>query len=224
MKENLFERLRASLASAEAKASRESGPENAEDDEFSQQQLIADDLGAVLDEYRSIQSVARYDGNGGRDRETHRKNFNDYYNPLVLVVSRVGGEGIDLQHQCRHIIHYDLEWNPAVMEQREGRVDRVGWLSRGNGEPAEPAALNLDVHFLLLKGTYDERIFHTVMQRDQWFQVLIGSKKNRLGTTDDPETDTAGFDLEDETTSRLTEGEKQDVMLDLRPRPWRTLT
>jgi ERCC4-related helicase len=46
---------------------------------------------------------------------------------IGVLVSPVGEEGIDLQEQCRYIVHYDLEWNPARMEQREGRVDRMGW-------------------------------------------------------------------------------------------------
>ena len=59
------------------------------------------------------------------------------------------------------------------MEQREGRVDRVGWGRADEG--------HIDVRFMLLKGTYEERIFHAVMQRDQWFQVLIGPKRKELG-------------------------------------------
>jgi hypothetical protein len=127
----------------------------------------------LLEECRSVDLVGRYDGANSRDREAHRRNFNDFYNPFVLLVSRVGEEGIDLQKQCRYVVHYDLEWNPAKMEQREGRVDRVGW---GRAEEGF-----IDVRFLLLKGTYEERIFHTVMQRDQWFQILIGSKGRRAG-------------------------------------------
>ena len=74
--------------------------------------------------------------------------------------------------------------------------------------------------FLLLKGTYEERIFHTVMQRDQWFQVLMGSKKRALGEI--PENG-EGEVQQDRITSEelggtITEAEKACVMLDLRPR------
>jgi hypothetical protein len=81
----------------------------------------------LLEECKSVEMVGRYDGANSPDREAHRRNFNGFFNPFVLLVSRVGEERIDLQQQCRYIIHYDLEWNPARMEQREGRVDRVGW-------------------------------------------------------------------------------------------------
>lgn len=169
----------------------------------------------LMEECSSVDIVGRYDGANVRDRETHRRNFNQIFNPFVLLVSRVGEEGIDLQQQCRYVIHYDLEWNPAKMEQREGRVDRVGWGRSDEGF--------IDVRFMLLKGTYEERIFHAVMQRDQWFQVLIGSKRNELGRADTDETamksrdvDDGAIDMSDEA-GRLSADEKAAIMMDLRP-------
>jgi hypothetical protein len=101
----------------------------------------------------------------------------------------------------------------AIFErgQREGRVDRGGWGRLSEGY--------IDVRFLLLKGTYEERIFHTVMQRDQWFQILIGSKKRELGTLPEAVEDEVGQDQieEDLGAGALTESEKRRVMLDLRP-------
>jgi hypothetical protein len=78
------------------------------------------------------------------------------------------------------------------------------------------------VSFLLLKGTYEERIFHTVMQRDLWFQVLIGSKKRELGalpTDDDSEVRQDRID-ENPKAGGLTLDEKERIMLDLRPEPF----
>lgn len=170
----------------------------------------------LAEESRSIDIVGRYDGDNVRYREAHRRNFNQLFNPFVLLVSRVGEEGIDLQKQCRYVIHYDLEWNPAKMEQREGRVDRVGF---GRSEEGY-----IDVRFMLLKGTYEERIFHAVMQRDQWFQVLIGSKRNELGLADDDEAAIQRGDIDDgpidmvEEGGRLSPDEKDAVMMDLRPK------
>jgi hypothetical protein len=169
------------------------------------------DLIATIEESRSVHVVGRFDGKNERDREAHRLNFNRQYNPFVLLVSGVGEEGIDLQQQCRYVLHYDLEWNPARMEQREGRVDRMGWGRADEGF--------IDVRFFLLKGTYEERIFHTVMQREQWFQVLIGSKRKELGELpEDADKEVAQDDVEDcESFGALTEAEKKAVMLDLRP-------
>ena len=170
------------------------------------------DLLVELEESKSIQVVGRFDGENARDREAHRRNFNRRHNPFVLLVGQVGEEGIDLQEQCRYIIHYDLEWNPARMEQREGRVDRTGWGRASEGY--------IDVKFLLLKGTYEERVFHTVMQRDQWFQVLMGSKKRALGEVPENGEEEVQQDriATEEIGGTITEAEKASVMLDLRPR------
>lgn len=169
------------------------------------------DLVAVLEESKSVGLVGRFDGEKAGDRETHRRNFNRRHNPFVLLVGQVGEEGIDLQEQCRYVVHYDLEWNPARMEQREGRVDRLGWGRASEGY--------IDVRFMLLKGTYEERIFHTVMQRDQWFQILIGSKRRELGEL--PENGDAEVEQdaieEAPAAGVLTELEKSRVMLDLQP-------
>ena len=43
----------------------------------------------------------------------------------VLLASEVGSEGVDLQF-CRLLINYDLPWNPMRVEQRIGRLDRIG--------------------------------------------------------------------------------------------------
>ncbi len=189
----------------------EDAPTEADEDE--RLELAEQELIIRWEDYRSVDTVGRYDGSNSRDREAHRRNFNDYYNPFVLLVSQVGEEGIDLQKQCRYVIHYDLEWNPARMEQREGRVDRMGW-----GRAGETF---IDVRFLLLKGTCEERLFHTVMQRDQWFSILIGSKRKDLGEIkegDGAEPDTEVVE-EVAERGRLTAAEMQSVMLDLRPLP-----
>ncbi len=174
-------------------------------------------LSLLREKLRSPEIVARYDGKVGEDRESNRINFNERWNPLVLIVSRVGEEGIDLQRQARYILHYDLEWNPAKMEQREGRVDREGYGHEGEA---------IDVQFFLLKGTYEERIFHTVMQRDQWFQILMGQKRKSLGRLreeDEYPEGTADADLlrdtekAEYTVGSLTPEEKKAVMVDLQP-------
>jgi hypothetical protein len=175
-------------------------------------------LSLLRDELRLPEIIARYDGEVKiEDRESNRINFNNRWNPFVLIVSRVGEEGIDLQRHTRYVLHFDLEWNPAKMEQREGRVDREGY-----GHEDEP----IDVRFFLLKGTYEERIFHTVMQRDQWFQILMGAQRRHLGQITEEEKDSIAEDermlQEAKTESEmgigsLTPEEKKAVMLDLRP-------
>ena len=43
----------------------------------------------------------------------------------ILILTSVGTEGLDLQF-CSSLVNYDLNWNPMVLEQRIGRIDRIG--------------------------------------------------------------------------------------------------
>lgn len=47
----------------------------------------------------------------------------------ILISTEAGGEGLNLQF-CHVVINYDIPWNPMRLEQRIGRVDRIGHRSR----------------------------------------------------------------------------------------------
>ena len=101
--------------------------------------------------------------------------FNTPLVPEVLIVTTVGQEGIDLHRECRHVIHHDLPWNPATLEQRTGRVDRIGSKTerlRGNGN----GDCFLDVAVPYIAGTYDEHRFRVVQGRTHIFEVTMGGK------------------------------------------------
>ncbi len=44
----------------------------------------------------------------------------------MLIATDVAAEGLNLQHACRLVVHVELPWSPARLEQRNGRVDRLG--------------------------------------------------------------------------------------------------
>ncbi|WP_375756207.1 helicase-related protein [Corallococcus exercitus] len=58
-----------------------------------------------------------------RDRQVAR--FRDPEGPQVLLCTEVGGEGRNFQF-AHHLVHYDLPWSPSTVEQRIGRLDRIG--------------------------------------------------------------------------------------------------
>ena len=137
-----------------------------------------------------------------RDRTGTSSRFCSPWLPWVLVASHVAEEGIDLQTYTRHIVHYEVEWNPARMEQREGRGDRRGRLfnRRNTKEP-------LDVYFPLVGQTYEERILHQLVMRMRWHGVLLG--KGAVELADD----------EGERHYRSVSGKNLRAMqLDLSPR------
>lgn len=65
----------------------------------------------------------------GKLSEGQRKDrFQEFENSSrgILISTDVISEGMNLQHACNQIIHYELPWNPNRLEQRNGRVDRYG--------------------------------------------------------------------------------------------------
>lgn len=64
-------------------------------------------------------------GRGNRPKYDIIQEFRSPKGPSVMLSSEVGGEGVDLQFSWV-VINYDLPWNPMRVEQRIGRVDRLG--------------------------------------------------------------------------------------------------
>jgi ERCC4-related helicase len=93
--------------------------------------------------------------------------FNSPFFPEILVASSVLAEGVDLHLDCRYVIHHDLSWNPSTVEQRTGRVDRIGAKAERVGEP-------INVFTPYIAGTQDEKMYRVVRDRERWFQVLMG--------------------------------------------------
>jgi len=92
--------------------------------------------------------------------------FNTPFFPDILVCSQVMGEGVDLQRFCRHVIHHDLDWNPSTIEQRTGRLDRLGCKAEG--------LQSIMVYLPYLAGTADERQYKVMSDRERWFRVVMG--------------------------------------------------
>jgi hypothetical protein len=67
---------------------------------------------------------------GGMDlsrRESIKRSFNDPDHPVrLLLATDAAAEGLNLQETARLLLHYDIPWNPARLEQRNGRLDRHG--------------------------------------------------------------------------------------------------
>jgi hypothetical protein len=122
--------------------------------------------------------------------------FNTPLLPEILVCTAVGQEGIDLHRECRHVIHYDLGWNPATIEQRTGRIDRIGsktererkLASRSAATTNEQYMPGLEVALPYLAATYDERMFDVLRTRAQIFEILTGGDPTADRDEDNPWT------------------------------------
>ena len=108
--------------------------------------------------------------NGATRHETRQRimlAFNTPFYPEILIASSVMSEGVDLHLNCRHIIHHDLAWNPSNLEQRTGRVDRIGAKAEHAGKP-------IHVYLPYVAETQDEKMYRVVMDRENWFNVVMG--------------------------------------------------
>lgn len=68
-----------------------------------------------------------FGGMSDDEREEIKLAFNDPKDPVrILVATDAASEGLNLQETARTLLHYDIPWNPARLEQRNGRLDRHG--------------------------------------------------------------------------------------------------
>lgn len=86
----------------------------------------------------------------GESRERLHEGFNTPLFPMVLVANEVMQEGLDLRKHCRRIVHHDLVWNAAQVEQRVGRIDRLGSLT--NLLRKAGIEVTLDVLYPVIRG------------------------------------------------------------------------
>lgn len=68
-----------------------------------------------------------YGGLADAEREEIKQAFNDFDDPVrILVATDAASEGLNLQETAHLVLHYDIPWNPARLDQRNGRLDRHG--------------------------------------------------------------------------------------------------
>ncbi|MBI2929891.1 MAG: DEAD/DEAH box helicase family protein [Verrucomicrobia bacterium] len=87
----------------------------------------------------------------------------------ILLCSEIGAAGVDLQF-ARVVVNYDLPWNPMKVEQRIGRIDRIGQ------EAATVAIVNFHV-----RDTIDGIIFSHLYSKIGVFEQTIGALEGILG-------------------------------------------
>ena len=88
----------------------------------------------------------------------------------ILLSSEVGSEGLDFQF-AHILINYDLPWNPMLVEQRIGRLDRLGQKSD-----------RILIYNFSIPGTIEERILQRLYSRIRIFEESIGDLESILGT------------------------------------------
>ena len=106
----------------------------------------------------------------------------------ILLSTEIGGEGRNLQF-CRTVINYDLPWNPATIEQRVGRVHRIG------------QTRDVYIFNLCLAGSVEERILSILHDKINMFELVAGEVEMILGHLGD-EQDFASLVMDAWSSSR----------------------
>ena len=79
----------------------------------------------------------------------------------IMISTGAGGEGQNFQF-CHNIVNYDLPWNPMRVEQRIGRVHRIGQTE------------NVNIYNYALKGTIEAYILELLFTKIQLFNMALG--------------------------------------------------
>ncbi|MBD3197728.1 MAG: hypothetical protein GF317_21935, partial [Candidatus Lokiarchaeota archaeon] len=87
----------------------------------------------------------------------------------VLLSTDIGGEGRNFQF-CRVMINYDLPWNPMKLEQRIGRLDRIGQKSK-----------EIYIYNFFMEGTIETDIIFALNKRIDLFTQSIGNLEPIIG-------------------------------------------
>lgn len=126
----------------------------------------------IFTEYRATQEyLLNYFRNNGLTAVPYRGGMNrgkkdwmmDLFRGRVqaMIATEAGGEGINLQF-CHHMINFDLPWNPMRVEQRIGRVHRLGQQN------------DVNIYNLSTTGTIEEHILNLLHEKINMFEMVIG--------------------------------------------------
>ena len=97
-------------------------------------------------------------------KQSIQQKFTDDQDPLsILICTDAAAEGLDLQ-TCNVVINYDIPWNPMRIEQRIGRVDRIGQRSP-----------KVYIHNLFYEGTVEETVYTRCLERIDNFRTTLGN-------------------------------------------------
>ncbi len=100
---------------------------------------------------------------GGLTREEKAKRIDSFKRGEadVLISTDTGAEGLNFQF-CRNLINYDLPWNPMSVEQRIGRLDRIGQMR------------DMYIYSLATKGTMEENVVDLIINKMCCVGLVIG--------------------------------------------------
>ena len=121
------------------------------------------------------EKISRTVLHGGLDRPSRADAVRQFVSGAarVLLATDAGGEGLNLQATCRLVVNLELPWNPVRLEQRIGRVDRIG-------QQRTVHAINL-----VAAATFEANLLARLGQRLEYIRDALGSVDEVLGPGSD---------------------------------------
>ena len=100
-----------------------------------------------------------------RERLKARFNADPDQDPLrILIATDAAREGVNLQNHCKHLIHFDIPWNPSKLEQCNGRIDRK-----------LQQAPQVWCHYFLLEDRPEDRVMEVLVRKTEVIRQQLGS-------------------------------------------------
>ncbi len=127
--------------------------------------LLAQAIADTDDAEHRIMSY--HGGMGDEARDEVQRAFNshpDDHPVRILVATDAAREGVNLQAHCADLFHLDIPWNPARLEQRNGRIDRTL-------QPAD----EVFCHYFLYPDRVEDQVLETVIRKVDTVQRELGS-------------------------------------------------
>ena len=144
--------------------------------------------------------VACYSGRGGEfwngiawvqtTKEQIKNAFREGEEIKILVCTEAASEGLNLQ-TCGVLINYDMPWNPMRVEQRIGRIDRIG---------QDHKVVWIRNYFY--QDTVEARVYQALADRIGWFEDVVGELQPILAQV--------GYTIQ--TVAMIPEAERQRVL------------
>ncbi|MBZ5709389.1 DISARM system SNF2-like helicase DrmD [Nannocystis pusilla] len=104
-------------------------------------------------------------GDEARDEVQRAFNADPGQHPVrILIATDAAREGINLQAHCADLFHVDIPWNPARLEQRNGRIDRT----------LQPAP-EVRCHYFVYEDRAEDRVLETLVRKIDTVQRELGS-------------------------------------------------
>jgi superfamily II DNA or RNA helicase len=109
-------------------------------------------------------------GMTGPEKDAAVRRFQDEV--TLLICTESGGEGRNLQF-CNTLINFDLPWNPMTIEQRIGRIHRIG------------QTRDVFIFNLAARGTLEEQVLRILDEKINMFELVVGEIGEILGEMED---------------------------------------